>query len=221
MALDVANDVEAMEELLALGVLRPPVVKVGQRWVRAGPKLNAVAELLGIAPPERDDLAVDELYRRLSGILSGAQTYVGAIPPDKLLTTEVPRRKRNLRELSFHVFMIPLDLVEHVEDGEPFVQGTQPVPDAIQTPDDLVAFARSVRARLTTWYASKPAAYWETEITTEFGTLPMYEHFLRTTWHCGQHSRQIAALLESIGIEPAKIDAALYEGLPLPERLWE
>jgi hypothetical protein len=86
----------------------------------------------------------------------------------------------------------------------------------------LVTFAARVRARVDAWYTSKSESYWEREITNEFGTLPIYEHLLRTTWHCGQHSRQIAALLESIGVDPPqRIPDAIYAGLPLPERLWE
>ncbi len=211
-----------MKALAALGVFRPPVVQVGDKWVRAGPTLDAVAALLGIEPPGRDAFTPADLHVRLGAILAGAQRYLGAIPPGKLLTTEVPRRKRNLRELGFHVFMIPLDFIEYVEDGQTFLQGTQPVPDDIATTADLVAFAARVRARVDAWYTSKSESYWEREITNEFGTLPIYEHLLRTTWHCGQHSRQIAALLESIGVDPPqRIPDAIYAGLPLPERLWE
>ena len=220
--MDVANDVEAMKELVALGVFRPPVVKVGERWVRAGPTLGPVAELLGIEPPDVQEFTIEDLYNRLSTILEAAQRYIGAMPADRLRTLEVPRRKRDMRELGTHIFLIPLDLMEAVEEGKKYIQGTGPIPDEIVTTQDIIAFGDTVRARLDKWYKSKPHAYWDTDFTTDFGTLTMHEYFLRTTWHSGQHSRQFAALLESIGIEPpGRVPDAIYAGLPMPERLWE
>ena len=202
--------------------MRPPVVQVGERWVRAGPTLDGVCELLEIDPPERRQFTPEELYERLTAILEGAQRYVLAFTPEQLLTVEVPRRKRNMRDLGHHVFMIPFDLIQTTEDGGKFRSGSIPITDDIQTPQDIAVVADEVRARLRRWYAARPAEFWTAEMTTDWGSLPGYEYFLRTTWHAGQHSRQLAAVLESIGIEPpGKLPDTVYEGLPMPERLWE
>ncbi len=190
--------------------------------MRAGPTLAGVAELLNIEPPETREFTMADLYSRLTAILEAAQRYVAAMPPERLRTLEVPRRKRDMRELGFHIFMIPLDLIEAVEDGKKYIQGTGPVYAEVETSEDIVAFGERVRARLAKWYASKPEAYWDTDLSTDWGTHSMHEYFLRTTWHSGQHSRQFAAMLESIGVEPpGKLPDEIYAGLPLPVRLWE
>jgi hypothetical protein len=222
--LDIANNPEAVKEFakLPLSAMRPPVVQVGERWVRAGPTLDAVCDLLQIEPPERRQFTPEELYTRLSTILEAAQRYVMAFPPDVLHTLEVPRRKRNVRDLGYHVFMIPYDLFITTEEGAKFRSGSIPIPDEVQTREDIFAAAQMVRERFVTWYASRTPDFWTDDMTTDWGTLPGYEYFLRTTWHAGQHSRQLAWLLESIDIVPPdKLPDSVYEGLPMPERLWE
>ncbi len=46
--------------------------------------------------------------------------------------------------------------------------------------------------------------------------------FERSTWHSAQHSRQLAHVLERMGITPdKKLTPEDLAGLPLPERLFE
>ncbi len=222
--MDILNDAQAAKEFatLPLTAIRPPIVKVGERWVRAGPTLDAVCELLEIPPPERRQFTPDELYERLSAVLAAVQRYVMAFPPDALHTLEVPRRKRNVRDLAYHVYMIPFDLIITTEEGVKFNSGSIPIPDEVQTREDIVAAAEMVRGRFDRWYAARSPEFWQEPMTTDWGTLPAYEYFLRTTWHAAQHSRQLAWLLESIHIEPpGKLPDSVYADLPMPERLFE
>jgi hypothetical protein len=51
---------------------------------------------------------------------------------------------------------------------------------------------------------------------------PVAMLFERSTWHCAQHARQLAAVLERFGIEPdGRLTKQDLAGLPLPEGLWE
>jgi hypothetical protein len=51
---------------------------------------------------------------------------------------------------------------------------------------------------------------------------PMHEVLERTTWHCAQHVRQVASLLEQLGISPDRpLSPAELQGLPLPQKLWD
>ena len=44
----------------------------------------------------------------------------------------------------------------------------------------------------------------------------------RTTWHAAQHLRQLYALAERLGITPpGPLPTDAFQGLPLPDALWE
>ncbi|MEK7877879.1 MAG: NrdH-redoxin, partial [Pseudomonadota bacterium] len=59
-------------------------------------------------------------------------------------------------------------------------------------------------------------------VKTFFGMQPIHMLYERSTWHSAQHARQLAAVLERLGIEPdGRLTAEDLAGLPLPERLWE
>jgi hypothetical protein len=222
--MDIANDPAAMKAFAALplSAIRPPVVQVGDQWVHAAPSLDKVCTLLGIDPPVLPEFTPEELYRRLNAILEASVRYVLAFPPDKLHTVSVPRRPRNARDLAYHIFMIPLDFMEATDEGKKWRSGAIDIPDEVQTPQDIATAGEAVRARLATWYAARTPDFWPQPMTTHWATMSLHEYFMRTTWHSGQHSRQLAALLESIDITPPdKLPHSIYEGLPMPQRLWE
>ena len=222
--MDIANDPEALHEFAALplSAIRPPVVMVGERWVHAAPSLDKVCALLGIDPPVLPEFTPAELYRRLDAILEASVRYVSAFPPGQLHTVSVPRRPRNARDLAYHIFMIPLDFIEATDEGKAWRSGAIDIPDEVQTPADIARAGEAVRTRLAAWYAARTPEFWPQSMTTHWATMSTHEYFMRTTWHSGQHSRQLAALLESIGIvPPGKLPPSIYAGLPMPERLWE
>ena len=50
----------------------------------------------------------------------------------------------------------------------------------------------------------------------------MHEVLERTAWHAAQHTRQLALILESFGIEADRpLSAADLAGLPVPEEVWD
>jgi len=44
----------------------------------------------------------------------------------------------------------------------------------------------------------------------------------RTTWHSGQHVRQLVMVLEMLGIEPDRPPTKEnFAGLPMPDKVWD
>ena len=204
----------------ALGALTVPVVAVGERWVSAA-SLDHVADLLGIDRSGHRMLAPIELVQKYDDIFAAAQRYLRVFPPERISMTVPRREKRDMRELGYHVFAIADDLIA-VRDGDVYRQGNAPVPDQIQTFDQIVAYGDGVRNRLRDWYAEQPPGVWREIRTTSYGAFPMHLYLERATWHSGQHSRQIVEMLRLAGIEaPNPLPQTFFAGLPLPAGIWE
>ena len=219
-AVDVLNDPNGMAELRALGVMKVPVVSKGKRWA-FGVYLDKVSELVGIEYGAKRRLSPEELYGRLDRILGAARSYIELVPEDKLKVTIPKRETRDIRDLSYHIFAVPVDFIEAL-DGAEYTQATAHVPDSIRGRGDLLAYADSVRRRTADWYKSQAPASWSRIFKTMWGDQTIHEVFERTTWHSGQHTRQLIAMLEMIGRPaPSPLTNADFAGLPMPERLWD
>ena len=213
------NDPGGMQELQSLGIAQLPVVRNGDRTV-TGFDLDAIADLVGTARTEHAMLSPEELFGKLEAILAAAQRAIAAFPSDKLKMTVPRREQRDVRELGYHIFRIPIDFIDALAGAE-YRAGTQPVPDAVQTPDEIAAFGEDARRRIARWFPTQTAASWETTFETSYGTHSRHRYLERTAWHSGQHLRQLHAMLESAGLAVEPLSGALFAGLPMPERLWE
>jgi hypothetical protein len=50
----------------------------------------------------------------------------------------------------------------------------------------------------------------------------LHEYLERTTWHCGQHVRQLVMVLDMLGIEPDRPPSKeTFVGLPMPDKVWD
>ena len=55
-----------------------------------------------------------------------------------------------------------------------------------------------------------------------YGDVTVHEFLERTTWHSGQHVRQLVMVLDMLGIEPDRpIGQETFAGLPMPEKVWD
>jgi len=43
----------------------------------------------------------------------------------------------------------------------------------------------------------------------------------RSTWHSAQHTRQLADVLQRLGVQAPALPDEVLQGLPLPQRIWE
>jgi hypothetical protein len=79
-----------------------------------------------------------------------------------------------------------------------------------------------VRRRVAAWWAGLDERSGTQPVITYYGTQPMHEVLERTTWHSTQHVRQVASLLEQLGVPPDRpLTRSELQGLPLPEKLWD
>jgi hypothetical protein len=53
------------------------------------------------------------------------------------------------------------------------------------------------------------------------GNVTLLEYLERTTWHSGQHVRQLVMVLEMLGIEPDRPTKETFAGLPMPDKVWD
>ena len=66
----------------------------------------------------------------------------------------------------------------------------------------------------TTDFARKARVY--------YGDVTLHEFLERTTWHSGQHVRQIIMVLGMLGIAPdGPIGRETFAGLPMPDKVWD
>ena len=183
--------------------------------------LEHVADLLGIERSAHKALPPAELVEKFDAILSAAQRYLRAFPPEHIGATVPRREQRDMRQLGYHVFAIADDLIG-IKEGGTYVQGNGPVPESVRTFDDIVAYGDDVRGRLRSWYAKQAPELWSTLRTTSYGAFPMHWYLERATWHSGQHSRQLIEMLRSAGVEaPDALPARFFAGLPMPNAVWD
>lgn len=98
-----------------------------------------------------------------------------------------------------------------------------PPPDGTcTTGDEIARYGETVIVRLQQWWDELADKSCRQKVKTFFGMQPIYMLYERSTWHSAQHARQLAAVLERLGIEPdGRLTADDLAGLPLPEGLWE
>ncbi len=219
---NVLEDERALDELSRFGLRQVPIVVRGDAWAN-GQILRDVARLCGIPLGDQTLLPPDEMQRRLVAIIEATRAHALQLPPDAL-PEHLPNRPRSHADLIYHIFNIVDAFIEH-EEGQPLVyEAYYRVPPAeMQTPEGLAAYGAHVRRRLDDWFASHgPTADWSAPAQVYYGEQTLHEFLERTTWHSGQHARQLVWLLERRGIEPARrLGAETFRGLPMPERVWD
>lgn len=214
-------DPDLMDEMAELGLPQHvPIVRRGEEWTD-GKDLANVAELVGIEY-NAEPLPVDELYRRLTVLLETTQNYLRLLP-DEELETDIPNRPRSYADLVQHVFSLPDVFLMH-EAGVPM----EGVPRMEHHWDHylktaLRTYGSSVQGRLDDWFESAGQNCDWTETADVFWGQPTkHEFFERTTWHTGQHVRQLEWVLQEVlDIEiDTPLDPELWDGLPMPEKVW-
>lgn len=206
----------------ALGARSVPVVARGGRFVYAQ-VISDVVDFLGLDETGGPVLAPAALAARADVVLGTAARLIRQIP-DAALSNVLPNRPRSWRVLAHHVFQIPVAFLETEEAGKPLeyeVLSAPPADDMV-TSASIAAFGGAVRERFGRWWARAAGTDFGRPVETYFGRTSRHEMLERTVWHSAQHVRQLAALLESIGIAPDQpLGAAEIRDLPLTDRIWD
>jgi glutaredoxin len=218
---NVLADDGAMDELAVFGLRQVPVVTRGSAYVD-GQVLADVARLCGITYGASQILPVTELQQRLDRILAATQSLLANLPEPQLATL-LPNRPRSYADLSFHIFNIADAFLEH-EAGIPLVfDAYNRVPPQGWSHKHLDAYGRDVRRRVSAWFESEGARRdWKAPADVYYGRQTMHEFLERTTWHSGQHVRQLQWVSGNLGLVIANpLGAETFVGLPMPEQIWD
>ena len=218
------NDPQGRERLLKYGVRNVPVVAKGEQFV-FGQNLEDVAEFVGLQGTGHTPLPPEELIRRWTLILQAAQRLMRQLPDAQLQERVIPNRDRSIRLMCHHIFRIAEAFLESMEDGVEYAVQLANVPPkdgTFMTGTEIAGYGDQVISRLENWWKKLDDKTCQRKVPTFFGKQPVHMIFERSTWHSAQHTRQLAAVLESAGITPNQpLTAEQLAGLPLPERLWE
>ena len=201
-----------------------PVVSKGENYV-FGQNLEDVAEFVGLQGTGHTPLPPDQLIKKWVLVLRALQRYVRQMPTGRINENVIENRQRSIRLLAHHAFRIAEAYLDTAENGVEYSIGHANKPPAdgtFTTGAEIAGYGERVIGRLQKWWDGLPdkSLAWKTK--TYYGMQPMAMVFERSTWHSAQHSRQLAHVLERMGIKPdGKLTSADLAGLPLPERLFE
>lgn len=223
VSVNVLADKAAFAELAELGVRSVPIVRRGSDWAN-GQVLRDVARVAGIAWGEATMLPAPELFRRLVAIQAAAQRLFAQIP-DAKLGQQLPNRPRSYAQLAYHIFNIADAWLEHEVQVLPLREGAYgrvPPPD-MTSKAQVLAYGQGVSDGLHAWWnGAGQTTDFTRRANVYFGDVSLHEFLERTTWHSGQHVRQLTMVLGLLGIEPDRAPSReVFDGLPMPDKVWD
>ena len=89
---------------------------------------------------------------------------------------------------------------------------------------DILAYGADVQKRLTDWFAGPGSqCEWGSTADVYYGKQSQHQFLERTTWHAGQHTRQLMWLLDAqFGSAPDRpLGHEVFAGLPMPVQVWD
>jgi len=208
--------------LLALGTRQLPVISRGTRWVN-GQSLKAIAELVGIDLVAVKHLPPEELARRIDVVLDGAARFFAQFPQNHL-GDQLPGRPRSYAQLAWHLFNVVDAFLEHEQGIGLSTASYSRVPVAGTTRPEILAYGADVRRRFAAWWqGARARTDWDAKADVYYGDVSRHEFLERTTWHAGQHARQLMWVLQDkFQIAPENpIPPETWRGLPMPEQVWD
>ena len=223
VSVNVLEDKDAFTELAALGVRSVPIVRRGDDWAN-GQVLREVARVAGIAWGGAQVLPAPELTARLVTIQTAGQRIFAQIPDDKL-GRMLPHRPRSYAELAYHIFNIADAFLEHEVQGLPLKEGAygRVPPPQMDTKGKILAYGADVLERFESWWHGPgQTTDFSRKANVYYGDVTLHEYLERTTWHSGQHVRQLMMVLDKLGIAPDEpLGADTFAGLPMPDKVWD
>jgi glutaredoxin len=223
VSVNVLADKAAFAELAELGIRSVPIVRRGKDWAN-GQVLKDVARVAGIKWGGAKMLPVPELVSRLVTIQQAAQRLFAQIPDDKL-GQQLPNRPRSYAQLAYHIFNIADAFLEHEVQGLPLKEGAynRVPPPEMKTKEQILDYGRNVLSGIETWWRGPgQTANFDAKASVYYGNVTLHDYLERTTWHSGQHVRQLMMVLGMLGIAPDRpIGKEIFDGLPMPDKVWD
>ena len=223
VSVNVLADKAAFAELAELGIRSVPIVRRGKDWAN-GQVLKDVARVAGIKWGGAKMLPVPELVSRLVTIQQAAQRLFAQIPDDKL-GQQLPNRPRSYAQLAYHIFNIADAFLEHEVQGLPLKEGAynRVPPPEMKTKEQILDCGRNVLSGIETWWRGPgQTANFDAKASVYYGNVTLHDYLERTTWHSGQHVRQMMMVLGMLGIAPDRpVGKETFDGLPMPDKVWD
>jgi hypothetical protein len=223
ISINVLANPEGLDELVQLAGRHIPIARRGNDWAD-GQVLADLARIGGIDLGEQRMLAPAELAARAENLLVTVERLTAQIPEPKIRTL-LPDRPRTYEQLVAHIVQIVEAFVDVVESVKPltFESYHQPVPPNVHTRADLIAFSAAVRERFVGWWRAHGKRFdFSRKAAVYYGDVDLHEYFERSVWHGSQHCRQLALVVEKLGIVPDRpLGEKELAGLPLPENIWD
>ena len=179
------------------------------------------AELLGIKLPEKTRLSPPVLAARLDRILATTEGLLHHVDVAHF-PWKPPERDRTLGDLGYHVFRVGLSFIDAVDRNElPASWFGEKAPGDLRDGPALARYGALVRARIAGWFEGAGGDEFSRVVRTYYGSQDAHELLERTTWHAGQHLRQLYDLAARLSIQPPEpLKTELFEGLPMPASVW-
>jgi glutaredoxin len=223
VSVNVLEDKDAFDELAMLGIRSVPIVRRGRDWAN-GQVLRDVARVAGIAWGGAQALPAPELAARLIEFQMAAQRLFAQIPDDKL-GRMLPHRPRSYAQLAYHIFNIADAFLDHEVRGLPLKDGDygRVPPREMSSKAKILAYGQDTLGRFRAWWgASGQATDFSRKAHVYYGDVTLHEYLERTTWHSGQHVRQLVMVLDMLGIEPDRPPTKeTFADLPIPDKVWD
>jgi glutaredoxin len=217
-SVNVLEDEAGFQEVLNSGLRSIPAVRLKDRYVYSQ-NLNDVANLLGVAR-RTPVLTPAQFLDRWDAILEKVSLLAEKFSEEELAKDVIPNRKRTVKELFVHIGQIAHAFVEQLENGLIEIKPVHAYVDpSIVTKADVLAHLAARHAAWKAWRRRGEDKI-PAELETYYGKQPSIQVVERGTWHCTQHARQLDIIsVGRLGAE-FEIPPALYDGLPLPKRIW-
>jgi glutaredoxin len=224
VSVNVLEDKGAFAELAELGIRSVPIVRRGTDLAN-GQVLKDVARVAGIKWGGAKVLPPPELVARLVTIQQAAQRFFAQIP-DEALGRQLPNRPRSYAQLAYHIFNIADAFLEHEVQHLPLKEGAynRVPPPEMKTKAQILGYGRDVvLAGVEKWWAGPgKSADFTAKANVYYGNVTLHEYLERTTWHSGQHVRQMMMVLGMLGITPDRpVGKETFDGLPMPDKVWD
>ena len=223
VVVDVLNDAGGKELLFEkYGLRKVPVLAKVYKYA-FGQMLDPFAKFAGLPMPGADRLSPAELYKKYEMVFAAGERFARQFPAERFRERVIPHRERVIRTLCYHVFRIGEAFLETWDGAEYSVKiADNEPPESMRTGDDVAHYGADVWKRYEAWWNGLDDRSLSRVLKTYYGDTGAHKVFERVTWHSAQHCRQLAAVLERMGIQPDRpLTPEDLAGLPVPERLWE